>query len=142
MAYLNGCSHTLELTAPAQGRFNSQHFTRSLCCWSLWHLSAMSLWEPLLRPQTCLLNSCPSLAVPDTPPGIIPSSLGKDSPLPSLSTVFQTFTFLRHHICSFWLFLEARMRSRPRLGHVRCGLGFSDHIALSRDGVKGGWRVM
>lgn len=105
MVYLKGCSCILELITPAQGRFNSQHFTRPLCCWSLWHLSAVSRWEPLLallplvallRPQTCMWN--PSLLVSDTPPGLIPSSLEKDPPPLSLYCVPDIHFLKRPHL--------------------------------------------
>lgn len=94
MAYPDERSGILEQIIPAQGRINSQHCTRVIVLLVLvasqCHVTLGDHWQTtgtatfggvaVLRPQTYVSNPYPSLVVPDTPAGLIPSSLGKHPP--------------------------------------------------------------
>lgn len=134
MAYPDECGGILELITPAQGKINSRHCARAATLlvlaasqrhaapWACW-LCDLGWWGSA---ETANLGV---KAVPITG-GIRHRSRAtsfqvREGPLfLSASTAPLTSTFLRGHIHSFWLFLEARMRSSSRLGHRRCGLGF------------------
>lgn len=152
MAYLDGCSDIWESITPAQGRIHHQHCTRVAL---LPVLMASRHHAALWARRLCYRWWCGSAETAKVDVKPVPVTGGirgpsratsfqlREGPLfLSVFTVPLTSTFLRSHSCSFWLFLEARMRSSSRLEHVRCGMGFYAPIAVERGGVNEYWRVM